>query len=99
MSVRFTRRALVQLDEILETIAVDEPRAAAGFAHRIEALTALLERHPEMGRTTDLGSVRVFSTRPYPYLLFYRAASSSGDGIIVLRIRHMARKEDWHRGR
>jgi toxin ParE1/3/4 len=98
MSVRFTRRALVQLGEILETIAADEPRAAAGFAHRIETMTTLLARHPEMGRATDLGSVRVFSTRPYPYLLFYRAASS-GEEIIVLRIRHMARKEDWRRGR
>ena len=49
-----------------------------------------------MGRRTDIESVRVFAVKPYPYLIFYREAP---DGITILRVRHMARKDDWRTGR
>ena len=98
MRVRYTRRALAQISEILATIAEEAPRVAAAFAVRIETLTALLSRHPSMGRTTDLDEVRVFAARPYPYLIFFRVDPGEA-GITVLRIRHMARESDWRSGR
>jgi len=52
---------------------------------RIEKLTALLLRHPSMGRRTDLANVRVFPLGPYPYLIFYRVEPGS-DGITILRV-------------
>jgi plasmid stabilization system protein ParE len=66
MTVRFSRRALSQLDEILATIEADNPRAARDFSQRVETLAALLARHPTLGRQTSVARVRVFSTRPYP---------------------------------
>jgi plasmid stabilization system protein ParE len=96
MNVRYSRHALRQIAEIIETISGDAPGAANAFARRVETLSSLLARHPAIGRPTDLAGVRVFAARPYPYLIFYREES---DGITVLRVRHMARQEDWRRGR
>jgi plasmid stabilization system protein ParE len=42
MNVRFSRRALAQLRAILEGLAAENPRAAVGFAKRIQAILALL---------------------------------------------------------
>ena len=84
-------------NEIAERIHQDNPRAAAAFARRVDALAALLARHPEDGRKTNLSPVRVMPLRPYPYLLFYQPAEAGG--IVILRVRHMARKEDWRTGR
>ena len=74
----------------------DAPEVASAFSRRVETLASLLARHPAIGRRTDLTAVRVFAVRPYPYLIFYREET---DGITVLRVRHMARKEDWRTGR
>lgn len=98
MRVRYSRRALAQISEILVFLAEDSPRAASLFVQRAEALASLLARHPTIGRRTDLAAVRVFAIRPYPYLLFYRVEPGDS-GITVLRVRHMARKEDWRTGR
>jgi plasmid stabilization system protein ParE len=73
-------------------IAKDEPRAAAGFAARLDNLAPLLTRFPLLGRPTDLADIRTISLRPYPYRLFYRVATQSEE-IQVLRIRHTRRAE------
>ena len=96
MTVRYSRHALAQISDIVRAIETDDPRAAAVFVGRIKRLSSLLSRHPEIGRATDLPGVRVAPTRPFPYLLFY---SRAPQGITVLRVRRMARKEDWRSGR
>jgi len=70
MTARFSRRALAQLNEILDYLAAESPRAAALFSKRVDTLTSLIERHPQIGRPTDLRNVRVFRAAPYPYLIF-----------------------------
>ena len=96
MNVRYSRRALAQIAEIIETIGEDAPDVARAFARRAETLASLLARHPAMGRRTDIERVRVFAAKPYPYLIFYR---EDPGGITILRVRHMARKENWRTGR
>lgn len=98
MNVRYSRRALAQISEILERLSTDSPNLPSRFANRLQSLAELLARHPTIGRRTNLANVRVFATRPYPYLLFYRIEPESR-GIVVLRVRHMARKEDFRTGR
>ena len=97
MTARFSRRAVAQIAEAIAVIERDDPRAADAFAQRIERLAALLCRHPQIGRATDLMNVRVTPTKPYPYLMFYETTERGR--ITVLRVRHMARKEDWRTGR
>ena len=91
MKVRYSRRALTQVDQILSYIAKDNPAAAAAVAHRIDALVALLGRYPMMGRPTDKEDVRVMGVRRYPYIIFYRTIPSR-DEVRILRVRHTARR-------
>jgi toxin ParE1/3/4 len=96
MKVRYSRRALRQLDEIFAHIAADNRRAEASLATRVEAPVQLIARHPMIGRPTDLDSVRVFRAAPYPYLIFYCVES---DSVTILRVRHTSRAENWKEGR
>lgn len=97
MKARYSRRALAQIAEIERMIAADSPLVASAFVRRMETLAALLARHPEIGRRTSLAEVRVVPARRYPYLVFYTTDATGG--ITVLRVRHMARREDWRGGR
>lgn len=67
MRVRFSRRALAQLDDIFTYIAKDNPIAASTVLDHIERLALLLGKYPSMGRPTDKESVRVMSVSRYPY--------------------------------
>ena len=97
MKVQYSQRALTQITEIIAAIAADDPPAAGAFARRVETLASLVARHPAIGRQTSLARVRVIPAKPYPYLVFYQPAPEGG--ITVLRVRHMARREDWRSGR
>lgn len=96
MRVRYRPAAFAQLLEIIAKIESDSPHVASSFANRVDALLALTARHPDIGRKTARENVRVIPARPYPYLIFYVA---DPEGLTVLRIRHMARDEDWRTGR
>lgn len=98
MRIIFSRRALAQLEEILTYTANESPQAAASVATRVDSLVALLAEQPGLGRSTDIAGVRTFRIAPYPYLLFYFADAERGL-LTVLRIRHVARKEDWRTAR
>jgi addiction module RelE/StbE family toxin len=95
MKLRFTQRALNQVDEIKAYIARDNPRAADAVVRRISAVADLVALHPAMGRPTGFGEVRVFRASPYPYLVFY--AVMAGE-VVILRVRHAARGQDWRSG-
>ena len=95
MTVRYSRRALAQLDDILAYLSAQNPQAASDLAARIDALLALLEQYPAIGRRTDARDVRVVRASPFPFLIFYR---EEGEFITVLRIRHAARDRDWRTG-
>jgi len=90
--VRYSRRALVRLEDIFAYIARNNPNAAAAVVRRVEALALfLLGEHPAIGRPTDKEGVRVMSVRPYPYILFYKVLAER-DEVRILRVRHTARR-------
>jgi plasmid stabilization system protein ParE len=87
-----------QLADIVATIEIDNPGAADNFGRQIDKLAGLLARNPKIGRITRKSDFRVFPVDPFPYLVFYRVLSDR-EGIMIYRVRHMARKQDWRRGR
>jgi toxin ParE1/3/4 len=91
MRVRFTRRALAQLDTIFAHIAHDDPIAAAAVVARVEAVASLLGEFPRLGRPTDVEGVRMIKIPRYPYLLFYTLIGA--DRVRILRVRHAAMRE------
>jgi plasmid stabilization system protein ParE len=89
VNVRYTRRALLQIDNALTYIESRSPQGAGHVRDRILALISLLERHPHVGRQTSRASVRRLPVNPYPYLIDYRVTATE---IVIMRFRHAARR-------
>lgn len=89
MKVRYTKRALVQIDEVLTYIEAHSPQGAGHLRDRIVALIALLQDHPHAGRQTTRAYVRRLAVNPYPYLMDYRVTETE---IVIMRFRHAARR-------
>lgn len=93
MKVRYSPRALVQLEEIHAYIATRNPRAAGIVIDRIKELCDKLGDFPGVGTQTDQTGVHVLPVVRYPYLIFYTVLRDA-DEVRVLRIRHGARKPE-----
>ncbi|WLA51469.1 type II toxin-antitoxin system RelE/ParE family toxin [Bradyrhizobium elkanii] len=89
VNVRYTRRALVQIDRALSYIETRSPQGAVHVRDRILALVTLLQEQPRAGRPTSRPGVRRISATPYPYLIDYRVTPTE---IIIMRFRHAARR-------
>lgn len=89
MKLRYGKRALHQIDEVLGHIAKRSPQGAAKVAARMAVVLALLQSHPHTGVRTTLPRVRRIFLTPYPYLIDYHAGD---DEVVVLRFRHTARR-------
>ena len=57
MKVRYTRRALRQLTEILAFIDARSPQGADNVKRRLQAVINLLTDHPNSGRLTDKNGI------------------------------------------
>ena len=89
MRLRYTRRALAELDEVLSFIEAQSPRGALSVKRRIEEIMALLVQHPQAGPLTSKGRLRRIVAYPYPYLIYYQANESE---IVIHGVRHGARR-------
>ncbi|MEJ2625426.1 MAG: type II toxin-antitoxin system RelE/ParE family toxin [Pseudolabrys sp.] len=93
MRVRFSKRALAQLDEILSGLNQVNPFAAQRFEQRIRSIAQRIGRFPQgFQEVEERPGVRKVPLVRYPYLMFYKVF---GDEAVVLRIIHGARKEPW----
>ena len=89
MTLRYTRKAAFQLEDILSHIVGRSPSGAARLLARIEEIELLLLQFPRSGRATTIPGIRRIPIVPYPYVLYDRCA---GDDVIVQRIRHTSRR-------
>ncbi|MBK3665956.1 type II toxin-antitoxin system RelE/ParE family toxin [Bradyrhizobium diazoefficiens] len=89
VKVRYTKRALAQVDEVLTYIDERSPQGAEHVRDRIVALIALLQDHPYAGRQTTRAHVRRLPVNPHPYLIDYRVTTTE---IVIMRFRHAARR-------
>jgi toxin ParE1/3/4 len=93
MRVRYTARALAELDAILADLAAKNPIAAARFEQRIRQIAERIGRFPEgFQEVAQRPGVRRVPLVRYPYLIFYKAYR---DEVVILRVVHGARKEPW----
>jgi toxin ParE1/3/4 len=89
VNVRYSRRALAQIDDALTYIEAQSPQGAAHVRDRILTLVSLLQERPYAGRATSRANVRRLPTNPYPYLIDYRVGENE---IVIMRFRHAARR-------
>jgi toxin ParE1/3/4 len=80
----WTEPALLDLDEIAAYIAMDDPRAASGFVHKVFARVEQLKKQPQSGRRPP-----ELTRTPYrevivpPCRVFYR---SDHDKVYILYV-------------
>jgi toxin ParE1/3/4 len=88
VKVRYTRRALRQMIEVLDYIEARSLSGAENVKRRLQGVIDLLADHPNGGRTINKSKLRRFVVTPYPYVIFYRADAT---GIVIHGVRHAAR--------
>jgi toxin ParE1/3/4 len=88
VKVRYTRRAIRQMSDILDYIEAHSPQGAESVKRRLKAAIDLLADYPEIGRATNKGDLRRLVANPFPYVIFYRADAT---GIVIHGVRHAAR--------
>lgn len=87
MIVRWTRRALADLQRIADHIAQDNPSAAVELAVAMQQKADRLQRFPLLGRVGALDGVRELIVHRN-YILSYRVR---GAEVQVLQLWHVAR--------
>jgi len=89
MQIRWTHKALTNLDDAIEYIATDNPTAANKVAQNIWDSVQLLKTQPGLGRPGRVVNTRELIVSGLPYIVPY----IEKDGIIViLRIMHTSIK-------
>ena len=94
MSLRYTREALHDLDEISSYIAERNVSAAGAFLDAVATVALRLEQFPLSAVTTEMTGVRATPVLRFPYIIFY-TVEEGGDGVIIHYVRHAARLRPW----
>jgi toxin ParE1/3/4 len=93
VDVRWTRKALANLNEEAMFIAKQNPEAAAQIVERIEGAVQKLASHPALGRPGRVLGTRELVISGTPYIIPYRVR---GDTLEILRVLHSSRKWPNH---
>lgn len=89
MRVKWSRKALLNLDDAVEYIAADNPAAAAEVAQRIWDISQILADQPGMGRPGRVAGTRELLIPGLPYILPYIEKAGA---VIILRVIHTSMK-------
>jgi toxin ParE1/3/4 len=90
MKVIWSKRAVGDLGHIRHYVFLNNPRAAAPTADRIEAATDRLRRFPNSGRPSEIAGAREIIVPGLPYVVIYRVSTQN---VEILRVFHTSR--DW----
>lgn len=89
MRVRWSARALANLDAEAEYIASDDQQAAGRMVQTARQSVDLLRRYPALGRPGRVAGTRELVVSGTPYIIPYRVRNNE---IQILRFFHGARK-------
>jgi addiction module RelE/StbE family toxin len=89
VKLKWSRVALRDIDSAREYIEEHNPRAASAVVTRIEAATAALSRHPQIGRPGRVADTRELVVTGTPLIVAYRIR---GNMVEILAVIHSARQ-------
>ena len=89
MQIRWTNKALDNLDAAVEYIAADNPTAAKEVAQKILDSVQLLKGQPGLGRPGRVAGNRELVISRLPYIVPYLEKNGT---IVILRIMHSSIK-------
>ena len=90
LNLRYTPKALAELEQILAYIAERSPTGARKVQERIKAITTLLVQFPQSGQMTSEEGFRQITTPPYPFVISYE---TTDDEVIISGVRHTYRRD------
>jgi addiction module RelE/StbE family toxin len=93
LKLRYTRRALLDLTEIYDFIATDNPAAGRRVLAEIRREIRQLQDHPGLGRRGRVEDTRELLISRFPFVVAYRDLRGE---IQVLSVLHSARS--WPAG-
>ena len=88
-TLRWTRRALMRLDQVGSYIEKEDPQAAARVIARLVSSVDLLAEQPAMGRVGRIKGTRELVFADIPYIIPYRVQPTT---IEILTVMHAAQK-------
>ena len=88
-TLRWTRRALMRLDQVGSYIEKEDPQAAARVIARLVSSVDLLTEQPAMGRVGRIKGTRELVFADIPYIIPYRVQPTT---IEILTVMHAAQK-------
>jgi len=89
MQVRWTRRALSNLDKSVQYVAADKPTAAKDAAKQIWEAAQMLADQPGIGRPGRVPGTRERVVSGLPYILPYVEKAGA---VFILRVMHTSMK-------
>ena len=89
MRVKWSRKALLNLELAVEYIAADNPTVASEVAQRIWDASQILADQPGMGRPGRVPGTRELVIPGLPYILPY---VEKRDAVVILRVIHTSMK-------
>jgi addiction module RelE/StbE family toxin len=92
MKIRYTETALVEINEVFSYISERNAPAAKRVVARIEQTIQNLGDFPEMAQEADEPGVRRMPVTRYPFIVFYAIDT---DEVVILHVRHGARRWPW----
>jgi addiction module RelE/StbE family toxin len=92
MRARYTETALAEIESAVSYLLERNPSGAAAFADLVEEAVARLVNHPFSAEETEIQGVRRVYIRRFRYSMFYPA---EGEEIVILHVRHAARRWPW----
>jgi len=92
MKVRYSDPATDELEASISYFRDHAPSLVADFADSIDDAVAQLLDNPYLVQETDMPGVRRWYIRRFRYSIFYVI---EGDELVILHIRHAARRWPW----
>jgi toxin ParE1/3/4 len=92
MKVRYTRKALAEINSIISYIARDNERASDKVAEAIREAVELISRPPEISPFVFKQEIRGKMVGRYPYWIFYSVGS---DEVGIRNVRSTRRRLPW----
>lgn len=89
MRLRYTPRALREIERAISYISERSPQGAQNVAERFNDILKFLQEQPLAGTSNHHKGTRRLFLKPYPYMVYYHVI---GDEIVILRFRHTSRK-------
>jgi toxin ParE1/3/4 len=89
LTIRWTRQAIADVDNVYVFIAARDPRAARGIVDRIDRAITNLTLHPRIGRSGRVAGSRELVVAGTPYIVAYRLR---GRTVELLGVIHGARR-------